>query len=116
VALGTNDAANIALGATPGPQTRIERLLDAIGDEPVLWVDVALVNRRGAYTRTAASAFNVALRKVASRHANTRVYAWSQVVQRSWFGADGVHYTSSGCRHFWTSVSAAVGATFRPPS
>jgi hypothetical protein len=112
VALGTNDAANVAIGAVPGARTRIERMLDAIGNEPVLWVDVALVNNKGAYTRAAAGAFNTALRARVSGHSKARVFAWSTVVQRSWFGPDGVHYTSRGSLNFTAYLAAAVKANF----
>ena len=40
VALGTNDAANVAVGSASGYSDRIDRMMAIIGDDPVVWVDV----------------------------------------------------------------------------
>ena len=40
LALGTNEAANVAAGSTVGVRERIEKMMAIIGDEPVLWVNV----------------------------------------------------------------------------
>ena len=50
VALGTNDAANVAVGSGYGYSERIDRMMEIIGDDPVLWVDVkTLTDRAGPY-------------------------------------------------------------------
>ena len=40
LALGTNEAANVFVGSSVGEMERIEIMMDTIGDEPVLWVNV----------------------------------------------------------------------------
>ena len=40
VALGTNDAANVAVGSGHGYSDRIDRMMAIIGDDPVVWVDI----------------------------------------------------------------------------
>ena len=40
LALGTNDTANIDAGSTIGRMDRIEGMMSAIGDQPVLWVNL----------------------------------------------------------------------------
>ena len=49
IALGTNDAANIARGGRARGRDRIEQLLDVLGEDPVLWVDAVTVTGRGHY-------------------------------------------------------------------
>ena len=51
VALGTNDAANVAVGSGYGYSERIDRMMEIIGDDPVVWVDVATRTEQGPYAR-----------------------------------------------------------------
>ncbi len=40
LALGTNEAANVFVGSAVGEMERIEIMMNTIGDEPVMWVNV----------------------------------------------------------------------------
>ena len=40
LALGTNEAANVAAGSNVGYDQRIEIMMSVIGNQPVLWVNV----------------------------------------------------------------------------
>ena len=46
VTLGTNDAANVAIGGVPDLTTRLDRMMFLFGSDPVLWVDAVTRSRR----------------------------------------------------------------------
>ena len=43
LALGTNDAADVAAGSNFGLRSRIARMMSIIGDQPVMWVNVLTI-------------------------------------------------------------------------
>lgn len=97
LALGTTDAANLAAGGARTAQARIERMLEIIGDDPILWVNVKTLNPSDpAWANTHMQAWNAALAEVAARTPNLQVYDWASVVEDAWFQSDGIHYTSAG--------------------
>jgi hypothetical protein len=112
VALGTTDAANIAAGARLAAPARIDRMLAAIGDEPVLWVDVKTLRAKGPWSNPHMSAWNADLVAATARHPNLRVYDWAAVVQDAWFQRDGIHYTSAGYAERAHLIADALAAAF----
>ncbi len=94
--IGTNDAANIANGATPGAEDRIRMMMNVIGDDPVLWVDTVTQRTEDAYRNASMLAWNDDLYRVVADYPNARVFRWYDVVQPEWFRNDGVHYTVEG--------------------
>ena len=91
VALGTNDAANVAVGSGHGYSDRIDRMMAIIGDDPVVWVDVKTQREGGPYASTNMRRFNQALAKAHARYPELRVYDWSSTVADQWFDRDGIH-------------------------
>ena len=85
VALGTNDAANVAVGSASGYSDRIDRMMSIIGDDPVVWVDVKTLRDRGPYASPNMRRFNQALAKAHARYPQLRVYDWSSAVIDQWF-------------------------------
>jgi peptidoglycan/LPS O-acetylase OafA/YrhL len=96
VAMGLNDAANIAAGGVGPIDMRIDRMLKPIGDQPVLWPTVLTSSAAPQYYENSGMvAFDRALIRACSRYPNLRVYDWAAEVNPAWF-KDGVHYIPAG--------------------
>jgi hypothetical protein len=104
--IGTNDAANVAAGASMTHAERILRMLYVIGDEPVLWVDTVTTGVSSAYRNESMEAWNNVLEWIASERSNLEVLRWSDKVRPEWFVADGIHYTRDG--HAWRAAITAL--------
>jgi len=111
-ALGTTDTANVAAGASPGRDWRIARMLALVGNDPVLWVNVATIETSGPWSNQQMQLWNSALRAAAPSHPNMVIYDWASVAQRGWFSADRVHYSSDGYRLRGALIANALAAAF----
>ena len=96
IALGTNDAANIAVGSNVGEDARIQRMMSVIGDQPVLWVNAVSLLGSGPYSATNMQHWDRTLVQDCGEYPNFRVYDWASAAQPSWFISDGIHYSSAG--------------------
>ncbi|HKF83900.1 MAG TPA: acyltransferase family protein [Solirubrobacterales bacterium] len=97
LALGTNEAANVAAGSTIGERERIEKMMAIIGDEPVLWVNVrSLVDKGDPYSKENMEKWDEELVAACASYPNMRVYDWASDVKDDWFIEDGIHFTSPG--------------------
>jgi peptidoglycan/LPS O-acetylase OafA/YrhL len=97
LALGTNDAANVFVGSSVGEMERIEIMMDTIGDEPVMWVNVrSLVDKGDPYAAENMRKWDEELLVACKRYPNMRVYDWAKDVKDEWFIDDGIHFTSPG--------------------
>jgi peptidoglycan/LPS O-acetylase OafA/YrhL len=97
LALGTNEAANVFVGSSVGEMDRIEIMMDAIGDEPVLWVNVrSLVEEGDPYATENMEKWDEELLVACRKYPNMRVYDWASDVKDAWFIEDGIHFTSPG--------------------
>lgn len=97
LALGTNEAANVAAGSTVGERERIDKMMAIIGDEPVLWVNVrSLVEAGDPYSKENMEKWDEALVTACASYPNMRVYDWAADVEDDWFIEDGIHFTSPG--------------------
>jgi peptidoglycan/LPS O-acetylase OafA/YrhL len=97
LALGTNEAANVAAGSTIGERERIEKMMAIIGDEPVLWVNVrSLVEKGDPYSKENMEKWDEELVAACASYPNMRVYDWASDVKDDWFIEDGIHFTSPG--------------------
>ncbi|HEV7614944.1 MAG TPA: acyltransferase family protein [Solirubrobacterales bacterium] len=97
LALGTNEAANVFVGSSVGEMERIEIMMNAIGDEPVLWVNVrSLVKEGDPYAAKNMEKWDEELLVACRRYPNMRVYDWASDVKDAWFIDDGIHFTSPG--------------------
>ncbi len=104
--IGTNDAANVAAGASTSIEERINRMLYVIGDQPVLWVDAVTTGVSSAYRNASMQAWNDVLYRVAAEHENVAVLPWSQLVRPEWFQSDGIHYNPEG--RSWRAAITAL--------
>jgi len=97
LALGTNEAADVAAGSNVSERERIERMMAIIGDEPVLWVNVrSLVPAGDPYSKENMEGWDEELVRACATYPNMRVYNWAADVKNDWFIEDGIHFTSPG--------------------
>lgn len=97
LALGTNEAADVAAGSNVGMRERIEKMMAIIGREPVLWVNVrSLVPPGDPYSRTGMVKWDEELVRACASYPTMRVYNWAADVKNEWFIEDGIHFTSPG--------------------
>jgi peptidoglycan/LPS O-acetylase OafA/YrhL len=97
LALGTNEAANVAAGSAVSERERIEKMMAIIGEEPVLWVNVrSLVEAGDPYSKENMEKWDEELEAACDSYPNMRVYDWASDVKDDWFIEDGIHFTSPG--------------------
>jgi len=96
LAMGTNEAANVAAGSTFTYDDRIASMMSTIGDEPVLWVNVKSLVPNGPYAETNMADWDKALLDACDRYPSMRIYNWAADVKDRWFIPDGIHFTSEG--------------------
>ncbi len=96
IALGTNDAADVAVGSSVGMQERIAQMMRLIGDQPVMWVNVRSLLSSGPYAEQQMQRWDQALLQACRRRLNMRVFDWAALAQSRWFIDDGIHYGTPG--------------------
>jgi peptidoglycan/LPS O-acetylase OafA/YrhL len=97
LALGTNEAANVAAGSNVGERERIDKMMGVIGDEPVMWVNVrSIVEAGDPYSAQNMKKWDEELLAACSLYPNMRIYNWAADVKDEWFIEDGIHFTSPG--------------------
>lgn len=112
-ALGGNDTANVsAMSGGPSRVQRIETMMSAIGDDPVMWVNVFTMKTSGAYRNENMVLWNEALQEVLPRYPNMRVFDWASVVQPDWFVGDNIHYNSAGSAYRAALIANALATEF----
>lgn len=117
VALGTNDLQHSTRPAFHA--ARIRELLDAIGDVPVVWVDVHRADQRH-YPRLSIT-YNRVLRRVTAEYPNVvGVVDWHALVTstRNWMAFDRLHLTAAGYRAraaVYVDASRLLWQTLNPP-
>jgi peptidoglycan/LPS O-acetylase OafA/YrhL len=111
-ALGTNDTADVYVGGSVDQLERIEWMMSAVGDEPVLWVNVKSLEMSGPYAAGNMREWNEALREACPRYPNMRVYDWAADVKDAWFIDDGIHFTTPGYRARARLIADALAEAF----
>jgi peptidoglycan/LPS O-acetylase OafA/YrhL len=111
-ALGTNDSADVYVGGSVGDRERIERMMSAAGNEPVLWVNVKSLVPSGPYARSNMLEWDEALLDLCPRYPNMRVYDWASDVKDAWFIDDGIHFTTPGYRARARLIADALAEAF----
>jgi peptidoglycan/LPS O-acetylase OafA/YrhL len=96
LAMGTNEAANVAAGSNFTYDDRIDSMMSTIGDEPVLWVNVKSLLTDTPYAEQNMKDWDEALLKACDRYPYMRIYDWASEVNDQWFIPDGIHFTSQG--------------------
>ncbi|WP_298446636.1 GDSL-type esterase/lipase family protein [Gordonia sp. (in: high G+C Gram-positive bacteria)] len=119
IAMGVNDAADIAVGSTVDADQRIDRVMNLLKGQQVLWPTVATAAPSNpAYADTHMREFDAALTRAAARYPNLRIYDFAAETQPSWY-VDGIHYNADGLaqrnRLFATALATAFPAAAAPP-
>jgi peptidoglycan/LPS O-acetylase OafA/YrhL len=96
IAMGTNEAANVAAGSAFTYEDRVASMMSTIGDEPVIWVNVKSLVPNGPYAAANMVAWDKALLDACDHYPSMRVYDWAADVKDAWFIPDGIHFTSPG--------------------
>jgi peptidoglycan/LPS O-acetylase OafA/YrhL len=118
LAMGTNDAADIAVGSNTNAPARIQRIMSIIGNQPVLWDNVVTLLSSGDYANANMQAWNAALVAACPAYPNMRIYDWASIAQPGWYISDGIHYSSAGSvqrsADFANALATAFPATPAP--
>jgi hypothetical protein len=112
IAMGTNEAANQAVGGPVRSEERIDLIMKPIGDHPVLWLTVKTQKTRGPYANREMRKWNAALLDGCRRYPNMRVYDWAGEVADSWFINDGIHFTTRGYAERGKRIAEALATAF----
>jgi hypothetical protein len=110
--IGTNDAANVAIGGVPDLAARLDRMMFVLGDDPVLWVDAVTRVGDGAYADSHMQAWNGVLAAATARFPSLHVVRWSEIAADRWFVGDGIHYTAEGAAWRAHVIADALVAAF----
>ncbi len=112
LALGTNDTADVYVGSHVSLTTRIERMMSAIGDQRVMWVNVKSRVNTGPYSESDMENWDRALVQACPHYPNMKVYDWASVVEPSWFIPDGIHYNTPGSADRGRLIASALAEAF----
>jgi peptidoglycan/LPS O-acetylase OafA/YrhL len=113
LALGTNEAADVAAGSSVGDRERIDKMMAIIGGEPVMWVNVrSLVEAGDPYSAENMKKWDEELVAACNAFPNMRVYNWAADVKDSWFIEDGIHFTSPGYAARAQLIAQALAHSF----
>lgn len=112
IALGVNDAANVAKGSSVDVRDRIVRMMSVIGSDPVMWINQRTTTNSGWWANKNMQAWNQVLLSLAPSYPNLRIFDWSSVSLDSWYASDGVHQTSTGSAHRASLTADALAAGF----
>jgi peptidoglycan/LPS O-acetylase OafA/YrhL len=112
IALGTNDTADVAAGSNVSLATRISRMMQAAGGEPVMWVNVQSLLSSGPYAEANMVRWDQALVAACPRYPNMRVYNWAAEARTKWYISDGIHFTSLGYQHRAQGIAEALARAF----
>src|SRR4051794_13379336 len=112
IALGTNDAADVAVGSSVALSTRIDRMMSVIGKQPVLWINVKSLVASGPYNDSTLEEWNAALLDACDKYPNMRIYDWASAVKDAWYIPDGIHYTSPGYEARARLIAKALAEAF----
>ncbi len=112
-AIGGNDTANVSISnSRPSRIDRIARMMEAVGDDPVMWVSVVSLLDNGPYRNDHMQLWNAALQEALPSHANMRIFDWAGTAQQGWFQDDGIHYTSDGSVARAAAIADALAVAF----
>jgi peptidoglycan/LPS O-acetylase OafA/YrhL len=112
LAMGTNEAANVAVGSSVGLDQRIDLLMREIKGQPAMWLTVKTLRTSGPWAEVQMEKWNAALQRACGRYPNMRVYDWAAQVKDPWFISDGIHFTTPGYRERARRTALALATAF----
>jgi hypothetical protein len=111
-ALGTNDAANVAVGSSVGLMGRIKEMMSVAHGEPVLWVNTVTQLNSGPWSQANEQLWDNTLIRALAMYPNMRIFNWAAVAQPGWFLSDGIHYDTLGCAIRAEAIAHALARAF----
>jgi hypothetical protein len=111
-ALGTNDAANVAVGSNVGLMGRIKEMMSVAHGEPVLWVNTVTQLNSGSWSEANEQLWDNTLIRALAMYPNMRIFNWAAVAQPGWFLSDGIHYNTLGCAIRAEAIAHALARAF----
>jgi hypothetical protein len=87
-------------------------MMSAIGDQPVMWVNVVSLLSSGPYAESNMRLWNTALLRACRKYPNMRVFDWAAAAKSSWFITDGIHYNSTGNAARSRLIASALAHAF----
>jgi peptidoglycan/LPS O-acetylase OafA/YrhL len=111
-ALGTNEAADVAVGSSIGFSDRVDKMMADVGTMPVMWVNVKSLVGSGPYAEKNMADWDNALAQACARYPNMRVFDWASAVNDSWFISDGIHFTTPGYAARSKMIADALAKSF----
>jgi peptidoglycan/LPS O-acetylase OafA/YrhL len=114
LALGTNDTANTYVAPSTTRTERIDRMMSALGDEPVMWVNVKSLETGGPYSGQNMVLWNEALVEACDEYPNMRIFDWASYVRDNWFIEDGIHFTTPGYAARARLIADGLADSFGP--
>jgi hypothetical protein len=119
LALGTNEAADVAAGSTFGLRTRISTMMSIIGNQPVMWINaITLPGTPQYYGEAGMRQWDKDLLAACTEYPTMRVFNWAAHARPSWFISDHIHYTPQGYIHRTRAIAHALVKAFprsQPP-
>jgi hypothetical protein len=112
LALGTNEAADVAVGSSVGLSERVDRMMADLRNMPVMWVNVKSLVGSGPYAEKNMADWDNALVQACPKYPNMRVFDWASVVNDSWFISDGIHFTTPGYAARSKMIADALAKSF----
>jgi peptidoglycan/LPS O-acetylase OafA/YrhL len=112
MAMGTNDADNVDTGSNVGLAERIDRMMQAVQGQPVMWIDAVTLVQSGPYAEDGMLKWNRALGAACQKYPNMRVFDWASWAKPGYFIPDGIHYYSSGYIERTHLIAKALAAAF----
>ncbi|MBV9357677.1 MAG: hypothetical protein JO023_19370 [Chloroflexi bacterium] len=120
LALGTNEAADVAAGSTFSLKTRIATMMSIVGNEPVMWVNaITLPGTPQYYGEAGMRQWDNDLVAACPKYPNMRVFDWAAHAKPSWFIPDHIHYTPQGYIERTRAIAHGLVKAFpasQPPS
>jgi len=112
LALGTMDAAAVAKGIRPGLRSRIQTMMDIVGDDPVMWVNLKGRRSGGPWGARSLANWNKMLQSFCEKYPNMRIYNWAGDVKKTWYISDGIHQNTEGYRYRAQFIADALAQAF----
>jgi hypothetical protein len=95
-ALGVTDTANICAGSGPGRLQRIQKMMDLVAGDPVMWLTVRTFVKDPPWSEDCMLLWDGALDQAVPKYPNLKLYDWAAVAQKGWYSGDLIHYTVEG--------------------
>lgn len=112
IAMGINEAANVAVGGRTGIAERIDLMQALAGDRPTMWITVDTQRTSGPWAQAEMDKMNAALIEACRRYPRMRIYDWAAEAPVEWWGKDRIHFTPEGDRERARRIADALVNAF----